>query len=392
MASYDWYMTHMSISDNWETFSERALKCATSPLELEQGREALNFFREHFGEKFISGAIDNGHPFYHLFVYNPSFQLKWIQHWYQIISTFRNNQKFSTLLRELKDPKRFFERVFVLEIAFSFSKYDFDIIFDREFVKDGRRPRPDITLTDIQSGTEIVLELKGITDGEKVADADTCWEWFEAQCNQYFGFYIVTGALYKTATPEEKELIKGEIIRAGNEYSKRSGLVTIEIPGLIEVALRREPSEREDELYIWCQKRGFDPNSAYGPPYMVSEQHRVCGSIREKEQQLPTNRYGIIVLFSGPMSSMQRDVKSTKALINAVKSTLKAYPHIGMVSVNALFVQDEWRGIKKYEDHWAINRPFYVMHILNTLLIKNSVCKQNLPDALIERIQAALSE
>jgi len=360
--------------------------------EKERAKQALEYLRVVFGESFLKRAIAQGHPLIGLFRNcAPWTRLKLIG-LAESLEAMRGAENFKMILKRIKDvPKmgaegKFTDGYSVLQTAHQFFRVGLQVCFVSE---KGSRKKPDIKLSDKETGEEVYVEGSALHISAEVKRIQ--------DVNRYV-FFLVSGAM-----AEAQLTIYGEMPKSFNE-SHAPNLVKQISEVIAEVKASGELRELIDEYIVagvaprrkleqlnqWAAERGFSQDLA-GPPMIFSEISRVQRKIREKLAQLPNDKPGIIVIPD--LGGFLFHFYDLSLIISELEKQVSGYPNLLAIVLSQGYADEPLSDIvlEKSGPHIIINRLVAGCIKEPIAIVRNQAFALNVSQSMLAKISRAFS-
>jgi hypothetical protein len=287
--------------EDYERWDPYILECdfieGLTTEDRQRAKQALEYLRKVFGRNFLKDALEQGHPLLPLFLNRaPWTRLKLIG-LAEALEKMRGAENFKTAFKRIKNvlpigtDGQFAAGYSVLQIAYQFFRAGFRVRFVDER---GSYKRPDLDLFNDETGEELSVEVSVLhtpADVKKIEDV-----------NRYLFLHIsgvetvaqvtIYGQMLRSVDEREAAAVVMRINQLAAEVNAAGELREL-IDEDIEVGIA--PRYKIEELNQWATERGLSPDFA-GPLMTFSEIPRVQRKIKEKLEQLPNNKPGIIVI------------------------------------------------------------------------------------------------
>jgi hypothetical protein len=298
--------------------------------------DALRSVAELLGESVLRDALTWKHPRLGMLIGNKA---PWtrpaIVEFARELRAVQHAANLRSLLDRLRDPtpSSFYEARSVLHVASEMASAGSSLVIEPEVLvvrKKAKPKKPDFSLRHPSMAAEGYVEVSQILDSlvtrRGLESMDKLTIEFMRRAPQEV---VDAGVVHRVLSAATTESILAKMIDAARRAVASGELVVLEIPGTIEFGVA--PKSKEEALNQWGKERGVGANSWLCPPNDMDDPDRVCGKIREKIQQLPTDRPGMIAISGMSCSWLRRD--AAEELLVMVAEETYHWPNLAAVVV-----------------------------------------------------------
>ncbi|MCI0391567.1 MAG: hypothetical protein MOB07_22725 [Acidobacteria bacterium] len=360
--------------------------------EKQRAKHALEYLRVVLGESFLKRAIARWHPLISLFGNcAPWTRLKLIG-LAEALEAMRDAENFKLVLKRIKEiPSRGAEWKFtdgysVLQTAHQFFKAGLQICFVSE---KGSDKKPDIKLSDGETGEEVYVEVSGLRISAEVKRIE--------DLNRRV-FVLTIGAL-----SEAQLAMCGEMPKSFDEshlptLMKRIREVIAEVKACGElrelideyIVAGIAPKDKIEQLNQWAVERGLSQGFA-GPPMFFSEISRVQRKIREKLEQLPNDKPGIIVIPD--LGGFLFHFYDLGQIIGELEKQVSDYPNLLAIVLSQGYADEPLSDIilERSGPHIIVNRMIAGCMKEPIVIVRNQALALSVSPAMLAKIERAFN-
>lgn len=346
-------------------------------------KKAFAFLKNEFGAGFLKD-VDREHYFYfHIHNYAPPSRL-WFAYLAEMIESVKNFPNYNSLLRRLKNPKKFREAYTVLETAFNFRNVGFDIEFDSAVTISGKNKVPDLKLINIKTKESFYCEVSVSYTSVKQNEAtETELEIFNTVISTP-GLEFA-GRIIRTLSDVERTKIKDKILIFAKSVSEELGFGMLIIEGVLMLGYATQ--DNVEKLEDWAKNNGCNLRSFEGPNFDVNELRRIENKINEKKKQLPYDSANIIMIYDGDFFYSIRSIHEAIAFL---EYSLSKIPDITAIIIQGKFMGTINPISLKFGQHLFIQKMGKDTYVEQYLIILNKFCKTPITDDTISRIYQSI--
>jgi hypothetical protein len=309
--------------ENWDDYVDECDSIDLTDAQMLEAKNSFRFLRVLLGEGYLRHAVSTGNPLFSAYFVNdaPLARLGLIE-FVAGIRMLESAPNFPVILKKIKkrirvaqDNEDLAEAISVILVARRFAQAGFQIEFEPKVyvpnrVGEVRPKKPDIKIINPTNAEEIIVEVSRMHASDRQQQIGKAYHliWHEL---------VTKGIHFDPATTDimnprhvlpfarihrklsESELMEAvtrirslmEQVRATGEFDE------FEIPGVIEVGI--SSYDDHDRAREWAKARGI-LESAFveGPHVLADEIVRAKLKMRDKVNQLPTDRPGIIAILA----------------------------------------------------------------------------------------------
>lgn len=303
----------MSEPKNWEDLITEcdAIEGLTT-VQRHRTKNAFRVLKGVFGDEFIAKLYNGemGHPIMMtLFNKAPWTRLVLCEMASDVqrVSAVSNGKN---LLRRLKGEKTYGEAMHVMRHASRFAATGFDVTVDPEVGVKGKPKVPDLAISIPKYGDKIFVELTSLGTSDAEARATHV---FRVVGEPLMFYHLMhAGRLNRMLSLKHAEELALRIKTVVEHAKRHHSFEELVIPDILDLAVA--PPEANEAFEAWCQEKGLSKNSFAGPGYDVNEIARTTGSIVRKQNQLPKEFPGIVVVRSSVLLEENRLVELAQAV------------------------------------------------------------------------------
>jgi hypothetical protein len=389
---------------NWDRFNEQLPEIDLSEADRQRTRDAIAYFRDLFGDDFLVEAFVNGNPFVSLFLNRvPGAKLEFVS-LAESLKMLQGVENFDELVAQIRDH-RANAAISVLQTAARLLRCGFQVSLDTAVQVNTptgvREKKPDIRLTDPETGEIIFVEVSRLRRGDDQKKSGRAF--LEIWQLVHFVMHMVPGALDDITNPkwmriyvrilrvlEEDELqnalmqireLAQEVLATG-EHQKR------EIEDMVEMVI--SPAHNHSHATEWAEARNMK-NFVESPILMLDEVHRAQGKIFDKMQQLPGDKPGIVVITTN--ENLLFPYYPLDEIIEGVVEKTSRYPHVFAVALTYACLSDkEDPVVAGIGEHIYARHTSEAMSTHQMLIIRNPACEHSVSQPTQLRFQSAFFE
>ena len=385
--------------EEWTDWDVLIKQCATydelTTFEKSKAQRALLFLKREFGEGFLKESLEGlnrdnlqpekVHPIMQYFMNSAPWTRKWITRFAEEIESLKGADGYSKLLIRLKDKKKFYEGVSVLEVAYKLFKAGFSIVFDPTTTD--TRKVPDIKLKNRDSGEELFVEVSIQQESlTRTKAARNFWEFF-GQFSPFLGL-LYCGRILKILSERHMAEIIRELKDKIELSKKDCSFQELVIEGVIEVGIA--PQTEKELLETWAKSRGLQIGRFSGPPVSTNEIPRTMQKMEREQQQLPRNSPNLLIIQNNNLFKNFQEVKSE---MDELEECLYALPNLLAfiaIGYSECFwsVQDE---VVMKDQHVAFKRLRPDATLEQCMILLNRYCDFPLSPGTISKIYLAFN-
>lgn len=390
----DWFI--------WENYYDQVETLEMSASDQTRARASLAILRELLGEDFLINSHEHFNPLFGYFLKAaPSARFSLIQI-AEALDYLRGAAKFDGLVSQLKNPVEVEAAITVLEPAYRLARAGFLIEFDPIFTVTDRKgverqPKPDILATDVESGTQFVVEVSRLLPKpEQISSARTFQVLFNIVQDAMFSHpeardlsdpryplvYVQFARPLSDAQLQEvdvrvRKLV--EAVRTSNQF--------VEIlDDSVEVAVF--PEGEHARAGEWAAVRGMIGH-VQGPPIRSDEVRRATFKLSAKTDQMPRDLPGIVII---PVRSLMFYLHGLQNIIHDVENEIRCLPNVCLALLSHTFVTSD-----RIESAAIVSKGLAAYRLSNEdlsteegVVIGNSACGLEIPLPVLDRIRRAL--
>ena len=367
-------------STDWDIVANRCDEIdGLSEEEKIKVKKAFSFLKNEFGVDYLK-EVGNEHYFYfHIHNYAPPSRL-WFAYVAEMIERVKDFSNYNSLLKRLKNPKKFREAYTVLETAYNYGNDGFNIEFDPVINIKSKNKVPDLKLINVVTKEELICEVSISFTSVKQNEAfDNETEIFNAVIsNDGLEF---AGRVIKTLSEIEKSQIKNTILNFAESVKEGNGFGVLVIEDVL--LLGYATPENVKKLEDWAKNNGCNVRSFEGPYFDVDEIRRIENKINEKKRQLPYDNAGIIMIYD---SDFFHSIRSIQEAVVFLEKTLAKISNIAAVIIQGKFMGSINPLKIRIGKHLFIQKMGKDTFVEKYLIIWNEHCSFKLTEDTISKI------
>lgn len=343
-------------------------------------QKAYQWLSIEFGQDFLIKAFKNRHPITQYVINSAPWTRRWFMWFEQALRNLKEQKYYERLLAKLKNPQKFNEGISLLETAFEIYRMGYSISFEPTLNINGKNRKPDLRLTDKQSGEILYCEVSVQYASENETKAI---ETYNAVTELLFKYSF----RIKFCGEMKRWLSKPHLAEIVNKLDLLI-IESLEQDKLIEyiddenIVIAIAPKHFNDELKEWAKSRGMRDVNFSGPCFGGNDIIRAISKIKTEQAQLPSGYKNIIVIKNNYMHSFANDIEKT---IKDLEETLYEFPHIAAI-VNYSNLIDEYDEESIFEKgaHRFITKYFKGLISGYSMVLINRFCSKEIDKSFIE--------
>jgi hypothetical protein len=279
-------------------------------LEYKEGyKKALDYIRKNIFNASPDDVLNENH----LITFNIKNLVPWSKIWLIVFKTalvnLENKRNCEDKFKKIKDPKTFRESLLEIFVADALIEGGFELECHPDISKYGnkeykKQKHPDFKVTFLKNGEEYFIELTKMN--ESIQDSRVS-NYIDEISKELLKLRLIEGYTYygKFNIEPSLQTIK-EIINEIKQLANKANLSgfekkDIDRSGVIIFSFAIAKEEKIDLLHKWAKQKKLDiqPSSyVKSHNFEVDEFSRINKAIQDKQNQLPNDNAGIIVLQS----------------------------------------------------------------------------------------------
>jgi len=350
-------------------------------LEKEKAKRAFMLLKKELGDSFLKDAFASGHPVVRKIVNLAPWTRKWMTWFAEAIGEVKNQENYSSLLSRLKDKDKFGEGLSVLEIAYKFSKAGFIISFDPIVSVSGRTQKPDLKLTDKDTGENLFAEVSILGESEIAREASQTMERITEPLWYSVPFVCYCGRIHKTLSEKHLEYIVNKVKGVAEKVKRENAFQELVEEDVIEMGIALENDKQF--LEKWASERGLKVGEFSGPPFDVNEILRTKSRIEKEQQQLPQEHPNILVIKNYNLFFYVHDVRKA---INELEEVVYEYPHLLSAVVGGRYMGRGENIITMKDQHVFIRKTVYSVITEQYIILLNRFCQSKISTSTVTKM------
>lgn len=389
---------------DWDKYYEQLDQIKLSDIDRVRAREALRYLRGLLGEDFLRNSREKGHPLLSDFLNAaPRVRLQMIA-LAEALKSLSKADKFDDLLKRIKHPGTCAEALSVLDAAYKFLRAGFTVSFEPVVnipnkVGVIRPKRPDFKVKDNETGEEIFVEVSRLRAGLK-----------QNRINRTY--HVIFHAIRRAmrSDPEDwenlsapklilpyakihREMDEQEIKQAIDQINELISRVRstgqfeeLTIGDAIEVAV--SPRHDHEPAKQWSAARNMK-DLVEGPLIDTDEVHRAKVKLREKAEQIPKDKPGIIVVPTN--ENLLFWVYDVRYVIAELAAELRKYPNLLGMALSLEFLGSGQEGsvATTLDQHLIVSKTREDFSTEHSMLLRNEACGLPVCDSTLEKVRQA---
>lgn len=376
---------------SFPTWDELAESCgAIEGLSREQRQAASMAFvtlGRHLGRDLLSGDGAPAHPLCMPLLNSAPWSRLWTTWFAAALEQASESKGFESLLARLRDPKRYVEAASVLEVGARLLRVGFRIQYDVEISVGARRKVPDLHATDLSGGPSFFVEVTRLNESNSARKASRTTMAVHNELMMAHPFAPFAGRIYRALSPAHLADVVQEIRESVRRANDGGGLQIVNRAGVILLGLAAD--KEEGVVDAWAKQHELSVGTLDGPYFDSDQVHRTRQAIGSKQDQLPRDGFGIVVVDNAPNYPWIRDPAEAMSLI---EEEVFEHPHLSAAVITGSNLgvrqpQPVVRGVNEY-----VRICSFGALIEHAMLIPNRFTPKPLPAETIGCIATAFEQ
>jgi hypothetical protein len=315
--------------------------------------------------------------------------MDWTIDFSQFLRSLEQHPNFESIIKGLKNPGLYYERMTVLDFAKFLFQAGFEIRFDKGVDINGTSKKPDLFVQTLEKGSEFYVEISELFVSDKEREANDVFHKVIDLFMYYSPRLAYSGRLERILSPKHLEEIMTKIKDILDLASNKQTIQTLEIEGVIRFAAA--PLNMEKSIQVWAEQFGMEAHQFSGPSHNTSEISRIAFKLEKEQKQLPASVPNVVIIHC-PLLSMEPWTNSYfQSVANAVEEAVFKYPHIAYVGLISRWQGRNENNIYRWKEHLSLNRSQYGFLCDSLILLKNRFAEKPMPKAIEDKFLAAFS-
>jgi hypothetical protein len=359
----------------WDDLRERARNHTDLSQEKKRlAAQAFDTLQGIFGTTFFD---NKHHPLFFFFFDGSSWRCEWAIWFAHLLKSLRQHADFPNLVRDLKNPDFYDERMSVLKIIEVLIPLGFSFRLDDQVSINGDQKKPDLFVKLNASDPGLFIEVTRLGRSKKQQEADAVFD-------ELWGRFFITcpllewaGRLERPLAPLHLQEIKQQIQSVVKKAENETGFETLEIAGVVQFACAME--SHTEKLQKWATARGMKAGELSGPSVNIDEFDRISSKLKDKIKQVPSDRANVIVLYPHLFTMPPRETGEFAAIVHALEDLVYKHSHIGYLVLIFSWTGGNENTVIRYRDHICVNRLWLYFNCNSIMLIKNRFATKPMP-------------
>jgi len=371
----------------WDDLRDRARN--EKGLSAEQQQDAVAAF--YALERIFGNALlDKDHSQFFFFFDRSAWRSEWAIWFAKFISSLEQHPDYPRLIHELKNPWFYGERMTILRIVERLRAVGFLFRLDSPISINNKLRKPDIRVQQDPFDPGFYIEVTRLSPSEKQREADLAFHELWGIGSMMFPLEHCSGLLERTPTSIELKEIKQQVHATMSKAENETGFETLEVPGLIKFAYAKDSNDQR--LEQWATTRGMKVSQLGMAGPNVDEFIRIARKLREKMEQVPTDRANVIVLYSHMFAMPPRDSAAFAVYVKALENIVCRHAQIGYFILIFNWIGGNDNTVIRYGDHICVNRLWLHFNCSSMMLIKNCQAAKPMSPTKQEQFLRAFTE
>jgi len=367
---------------NWDKLVQQ---CETikglTKVEKAKAKDAFEFLKDELGEEFLEVAFTERHPIIFEIINLVALSRRRITDFAESLSYLKNAGNYVSLIRRIKDPRRFHEAVSVLEVAYKFFQVGYKITFDPEVAS----KQPDLSIIDITNNETSFIEVALQGESRNRREASNILRQIQKTILSINDILFCV-KIHKIFADQHLREIIGKITQLSKRAKNLNKFQEFIIENTIELAIA--PKNDVHIIKAWAAGRHLDVGSLSGPSYDSNEILRVKRKIEKEQQQLPAG-YPNILVISNPM--VFQYCPDIKKLLTELEEEVYRYPQVLAALICGGYIGYSKSTSIVHDQHLYIEKTRYGIMVEQYILLQNRFCNVGITPAIMPKIQTAFS-
>jgi hypothetical protein len=357
-----------------------------SPDERAMCANALRALQAELGSDFLTKALRNGHDL----LWTLANQVPWTRLWLAWLATaiqeLRNAPQLRSVTRWLADPERCGEAVSVIRAGWQFARAGYSVAFDPVLSVRGSPKKPDLLISDPESGQDIVVEVTRKLQSYTGVNAWRTQERLSWEVMRHPVETMFAGRVFKSLSERHLEDVAKTLNTFTTAFRPESGFEKLEIPGVLSIGLATA-SEME-QLKTWAATIDVAPGQFAGPGDDTNELHLLAQKIRREQGHLPPDKPGLIIIGTSTLPTQPEHVA---ALANVLEESVHDYQQLVGVVLHGSYMGSFENIVQELPPHYFLQYEEVPLNVSQQLFVANKYCAHPLSGVAARCLRAALA-
>jgi len=336
---------------------------------------------------FENQFFDVKHSLFSFFLNSAAWPAFWLIWFGNLLKSLKQHPDFTPLVADLQNPKKYGERMSILEIADILRLNGFSFSLDKEVRVNGVSKKPDLFVSLDANDPGFFIEVASLNRGHKERQAHKVFDALQQVFWPHIPQILFSGRCERVLSDIHLKHVVEIVQKAVQSAVNVSGFETVEIEGVLHLAMATKANE--GKLEQWSRLRGLEAGEFAGPGAPTSEIARLSIKLQEEQKQLPTDRSGVIVIYSHLFCSTPGTLQTFQDFAQSIEEEIYRFPNVRFVIL--IF---RWMGLHKSEvisfrDHICVNRHRFDFICDTSMIFKNRFAEKTLPAAIEDQFLAA---
>lgn len=333
---------------SWNDWAANVDSLQLSSRDKQQVKTAIGYLSDVLGQNFLrkiqSSRQTMTHQFWGLLVnFAPWTRLE-LAALARDLKSLENSEHLDALLKSFREEKEYPHAELVVRSAARLAREGLLVTFEPTLPISNRQKQPDVRVSVPSTQETAFLEITMQKTSRKEQEhLDTQWRVTEKLFQVGSGVQWSGRVRKALSGPHLKELL-ARIETAAIKAAKPDGFQEIEEGGSYEFLF----CSNEADLRAWCDHRRLKAWEFKGPHAEIDHIERVRSKIAEKQNQLPKNHPGSILISD---SDLFFRISDPRTIICQVEEEVCKYPHLAIVVLQAQSVSDSSTEIVNVRQH-----------------------------------------
>jgi hypothetical protein len=339
-------MSHSELALTWDELLNRSRDNADlSERERRDAVQAFTELKDVFEDRFFTIQ----HPLFAFFFDRSAWRCEWAIWFANFLRTIKQHPDFLALIRDLRDPSKYSERMTILNIVELLLWARFSFSLDKAVTINCVEKKPDLFVQLDAGDPGFFIEVSSLSSSQKQREADDVFHAVTDVLFHYIHLLDYSGYMERSLDSSELGEVLQKVQAAAEKVVSDSGFETLDITEVIQLALAAK-SEKE-ALKNWATAYGIEPCEFSGPPDNAQEIARIFRKLKEENKQVPPDRTNVVVIYSHLFSTPPRDLRSFEQFVDCLEDKLLNHSHIGYLVLLFNWIGGNNDGVLHCRDH-----------------------------------------
>jgi hypothetical protein len=280
---------------DWEYHSKRFVEInGFDVFQNQEIKEGLNTFREMFDDEWLAMNINNRHPLCWRINNYDLASYMYLSDLGHKINLLKKVEKFSGIIARLKKENEYEGSEAELDTAYRLISTGIRVIeFSPKIDKKGKEGKRADIKTSVND-EEIIFEVTTLRDSKNTTNASKNFD----DLDNPFKFnrdFIVYYQIHKILSKPHVNELRDKITKAFDKVKETGEYCYIGEPGVIDYIII--PHNKKEQIENIANKYGMK-REVSGASVPIDVERRLENKIWEKEDQLPQDKLGVIVIYA----------------------------------------------------------------------------------------------